>query len=100
LPIHRLAGFQALHLSGLLMMDISEFIAAEAEKPFRWGESDCVSTAARWVLLHAGVDLTPAVGVYGTADEAERAMSEVGGLAVAVNRVMRKAGFQKTEDPK
>lgn len=81
-------------------MNVSDFIAAEAAKPFRWGETDCVSTAARWVLIHAGVDLTPAIGVYSSAEEAERAMSEVGGLHVAVNRVMRKGGFQKTEEPK
>ncbi len=80
-------------------MYVKDFIAAEAEKPFRWGETDCVSTAARWVLVHAGIDLSPAIGVYETQEEASRAMSEVGGLAVAVDRVMRKAGFQKTEQP-
>jgi len=80
-------------------MDIHEFIAAEAEKPFRWGETDCVSTAARWVKINAGVDLYPVISIYSTEEEAERSLSELGGLAVAVNRVMRKAGFQKTEDP-
>jgi hypothetical protein len=80
-------------------MNVKDFIAAEVEKPFRWGETDCVSTAARWVQIHAGIDLLPAVGTYSTAEEAERALSELGGLAVAVNRVMRKAGFQKAEAP-
>src|SRR5690606_25263271 len=71
----------------------------EVEKPFRWGETDCVSTAVRWVQIHSRVDLMPAIGTYSTAEEAERAMSHLGGLAVAVNRVMRRAGFQKTAAP-
>jgi len=80
-------------------MNIQEFIAAEAEKPFRWGETDCVSTAARWLKIKTGKDFSPLIAAYETAEEAQRALSDFGGLAVAVNRVMRAAGFSKTEDP-
>jgi|SRR5690606_10530830 len=80
-------------------MDIQDFIAAEAEKPFRWGETDCVSTAARWLKIKTGKDFIPIIAAYETAEDAERALSDFGGLAVAVNRVMRAAGFSKTEDP-
>lgn len=81
-------------------MNIADYIAAEAQKPFRWGETDCVSTTDRWIRLCTG--LSPLAWVerdYLSADEAERILADRGGLAVLVNRAMRGVGIVKTDDP-
>ncbi|MBR7653291.1 hypothetical protein KCX83_13265 [Brucella oryzae] len=81
-------------------MEIIEFLSTEAQKPFRWGVSDCVSTTDRWIRLCTG--LSPLAWVkrdYVSADEAERILADRGGLAVLVNRAMRGVGIAKTDDP-
>lgn len=81
-------------------MDIAEFVAAEAQKPFRWGETDCVSTVDRWIRLRTG--LSPLAWVdreYSDAEGAASVLADRGGLAVLVNRAMRSLGFIKTGEP-
>lgn len=81
-------------------MTIEEFIAAEAAKPFAWGTSDCASTADRWVWTQTGFSPLTAYGrVHKSEFEAREWLSCPGGLAVAVNRVMRACGFEKTKAP-
>lgn len=83
------------------MIAISEFIAAEAAKPFAWGISDCASTADRWVQLVRGFSPMAKYGRHHQSrDEANEWLAESGSIAVAVNRVMRKAGFKRTKEPK
>lgn len=36
------------------MITVAEFIAAEAAKPFAWGETDCCKTLDRWVACRKG----------------------------------------------
>jgi len=78
-------------------MTVEEFIAAEAAKPFTWGETDCASTASRWVEAVTGVNpVRQFRRVYTNEAEARAWLAEPGGIAVAMNRVMRAAGFAKT----
>lgn len=81
-------------------MDIAEYIAAESAKAFRWGETDCCTTADRWVRGIHGFSPLAAFGrVHKTEEEARQWLSEPGSIAVAVNRVMRSCGLKKTNEP-
>lgn len=83
------------------MIDVTEFVRSEAALPFAWGERDCSTTADRWVRQVTGFSPLARFGrVYKTEIEAREWLREPGGIAVAVNRVMRSCGFQKTAEPK
>ncbi|MCH4542918.1 DUF6950 family protein [Ochrobactrum sp. A-1] len=82
-------------------MNIADFIAMEARKPFAWGETDCVSTTDRWIRLATG--LSPLAWInrtYASEDEANSILADRGGLAVLVNRAMRAVGIEKTSAPR
>lgn len=82
-------------------MTISDFIAAEAAKPFAWGKTDCASTADRWVAMVKGFSPMARYGRHHQSrDEAQAWLAEPGSIAVAFNRVMRAAGFRRTTEPK
>jgi hypothetical protein len=82
------------------MSKLESFIAAEARKPFRFGETDCGSTADRWVRLALGFSPMAAYGMaYSGPQEAQEWLSAPGGLAVAFNRVMRASGLRRTKEP-
>ncbi|MRX33227.1 hypothetical protein H5P29_13650 [Aminobacter sp. MDW-2] len=79
---------------------VREFIASEIAKPFEWGKTDCASTADRWVTGVLGASPLRIFGrVHHDEDEAREWLSQPGGIAVAVNRVMRNAGMSKTAAP-
>lgn len=81
-------------------MTIDEFIAAEAEKPFGWGATDCATTADRWVQIARGISPMDALGRrHHDEAEARAWMTEFGGLSIAFNRAMRAAGMKKTQEP-
>lgn len=81
-------------------MNIADFIAAEAQKPFRWGFSDCVSTTDRWIKLCTGLSPLAWVGrSYSSEEQAACILEDRGGLAVLVNRAMRGVGIAKTSEP-
>lgn len=81
------------------MPDIDAFIAAEMEKPFRWGETDCASTADRWVRQITGLSPLARFGrVHRNEPDGRQWLAETP-LPIAVNRVMRIAGFTKTTEP-
>ncbi len=83
------------------MLTIEEFIAAEAEKPFAWGETDCAATADRWVQLVRGFSPMALYGrMHAGEAEAQAWLAEPGGIAIAFNRVMRESRFQRTKTPK
>lgn len=76
---------------------LARFLLQETAKPFRWGETDCAATADRWVLTARGVSPLRLYGrVHLDAGDAHAWLSERGGLAAAVPRVMRAAGLQRT----
>ncbi len=79
---------------------LKNFLSDEANRPFSWGFSDCVSTVDRWILACTG--LSPLAWVdreYSDADGAASILADRGGLAVLVNRAMRSQGFIKTGKP-
>ncbi|MDT6938558.1 hypothetical protein RI570_21605 [Brucella pseudogrignonensis] len=81
-------------------MHIDEFVAAEARKPFRWGETDCVSTADRWVRNRTGLSPLAWMGrQYRDEAEASAILSVRGCFPILVNRAMRSQGFEKTASP-
>lgn len=81
-------------------MQIAEFVATEAQKPFRWGETDCASTADRWINHNTGRSpLLEAGLIYRDEYEATAILIERGGFPIIVNRAMKRVGFQKTEAP-
>lgn len=82
-------------------MTVDEFVRVEAAKPFRWGDTDCASTADRWVKSVTGISPMSAFGrQHATEGEAREWLAEPGSIAVAVNRVMRKSGLKKTSTPR
>jgi hypothetical protein len=81
-------------------MTLDEFLRAEAAKPFLWGHTDCALTADRWVTLITGMSPLAVSGrIHRCESDARKWLEEPGGIAVAVNRVMRRAGFVKTKQP-
>ncbi|MGC0052738.1 DUF6950 family protein [Brucella pituitosa] len=81
-------------------MHIADFIAAEAQKPFRWGVSDCASTADRWIKLQTGLSPLAQAGlIYRDEYEATAILIKRGGFPIIVNRAMKLVGFEKTEAP-
>ena len=81
-------------------MDIADFVAAEAQKPFRWSETDCASTADRWIKLQAGKSPLAHAGlVYRDEYDATALLIERGSFPVVVNRAMKLVGFEKTNAP-
>ncbi|MCO6386346.1 hypothetical protein [Aliihoeflea sp. 40Bstr573] len=81
-------------------MDPKEFVTAIAAEPFAWGKNDCGSIADRWIALKAGRSPLETYGRRHTNREAAlKWLSEPGGVAVAVNRVMRANGFRRTKNP-
>ncbi len=81
-------------------MHIAEFVASEALKPFRWGETDCASTADRWICLQVGKSpLVQAGLVYRDEYDATALLIERGSFPVVVNRAMKLVGSEKTDAP-
>lgn len=75
------------------------FFASEAARPFRWGETDCVSTVDRWCAAHAGRGFVATSGLAWASEiEAERIL-RVWALPVRMARAMRAAGFARTDAP-
>jgi hypothetical protein len=82
-------------------MMVQDFIAAELARPFTWGKSDCAAMADRWVQATCGFSPLDTFGRrYRDETEARQWLAEPGSIAVAVNRVMRAAGFKKTAKPR
>ncbi len=82
------------------MDSISAFLRADAARPFAWGVRDCGLRMADWVLARRGIDPAADVrGTYGSADELAALMGW-GGLPRFVDRLARRAGLDRTSDPR
>lgn len=82
------------------MTSIASFISREIAKPFAWGVTDCCSTADRRVEEITGRSPLALFGRPFVDEVSARAwLSEPGGIAVAVNRVMRRAGIARCTTP-
>lgn len=80
--------------------DLTAYLRAQAARPFAWGEADCVTFIADWVLARAGIDPAAAVrGRYASESEGARYHAGFGGLARPVGRALRLAGLAMTREP-
>lgn len=73
------------------------FVTGEIGKPFRWGRTDCGTTAARWAAERGGVCPFAALGVSfrsgaGVAD----LFARYGGMMEFGNAALRAAGWAPT----
>lgn len=79
-------------------MDVREFLKAEADNSPRPGA--CCRIVDDWIRAETGASALALYGRdYATDADVDEWLAEPGGLAIAVNRVMRAAGFQKTSVP-
>ncbi len=79
-------------------MTVEEFIRAEAELPPYPGA--CCRMVDNWIKHATGFSALSRIGRdFGTDEDVRNWLAEPGGLAVAVNRVMRAGGFDKTRIP-
>jgi len=79
-------------------MTIEEFVQREASLPPYPGA--CCRMVDRWLVERCGFSALARFGRdFDTDDDVARWLAEPGGIAVAVNRVMRAAGFKKTKEP-
>jgi len=68
---------------------LTHYCIRVAGRPFKWGENDCCTLAADWVLECTGEDLMRAWrGSYHSAVGARRLIHKSGGLAEAVSSVL------------
>ncbi|TPI39316.1 hypothetical protein FJW07_14150 [Mesorhizobium sp. B3-1-9] len=79
---------------------VRDYIAAEMQRPYEKGVTDCGGTIDRWVRQIAGVSPVSAFGrqLRNAEDTAEWvAVPQM--FAVLVNRAARAGGFKKTKTP-
>jgi hypothetical protein len=81
-----------------LSIPITDFLRDEFGKPFIWGETDCLSTVARWVEIRRGINPVLATGIPLNADTIRQRLSERNLLEWA-RVVFRRAGLKRTTDP-
>jgi hypothetical protein len=80
-------------------MNVTEFVRREASLPPYPGA--CCRMVDRWICEKTGFSALSRFGRdFRTEEDVKAWLAEPGGIAVAVNRVMRAAGIPKTKDPK
>ncbi|MBW8639005.1 hypothetical protein K1W69_17545 [Hoeflea sp. WL0058] len=82
-------------------MKVADFIRSEMERPFVWGETDCCSTADRWVRIRAGFSPLERYGrtIRSRQDALRWTGADASRLQSAVLDVMGKTGFAIGQDP-
>ena len=79
-------------------MTVQEFIRREASLPPYPGA--CCRMIDHWFVARLGFSALVRFGRdFETDEDVKQWLAEPGGIAVAVNRVMRAAGFRKTNEP-
>lgn len=61
-------------------MTLPEYIAANLQRPFAWGEFDCLLCAAGYVIPKTGIDYLAGQPKWTTAKEALRLVESLGGM--------------------
>jgi hypothetical protein len=75
---------------------LSRFINEAAERPFRWGDWDCLLWLADWVRANRGVDPAGDLrGRYSSMLGAARIVREAGGMVSLVGQRVFKAGLPR-----
>lgn len=81
-------------------MTLDEFIAAERERPFAWGETDCASTFDRWLKNVRGYSpIERFLGGYRNEAEAEAIIGRHQNFLFAMLNVADQDGGVETDDP-
>lgn len=62
-------------------MTLADYIAARLDRPFKWGEHDCVLFAVGWLEHCTGRDYLGAHRPWHSARQAMRKVEHLGGLA-------------------
>lgn len=76
------------------------YLKAAAERPFQWGEHDCLKGfLSGWVALKRGVE-PGAEWSYRTEREARAILKEAGGAVAHLDRCMKPLGIERTKAPK
>jgi hypothetical protein len=79
---------------------VRDYIAAEMQRPYQKGVTDCGGTIDRWVRLLSGVSPVTAFGKQlRNAQDAAEWMVVPQMFVVMVNRAARAGGFKKTTAP-
>jgi hypothetical protein len=75
---------------------LSRFLNEAAERPFRWGEWDCLLWLADWVRLNRGVDSAGDLrGRYFNMLGAARIVRDAGGMVGLVDSRLKAAGLPR-----
>lgn len=77
------------------------FLAAAAERPFSWGDFDCLMWLAEWVKARRGVD--PGAWhrfTYSNAFEAVKLVAKAGGMVAHVESCVAPLGLKRIDHPK
>lgn len=76
---------------------LQDFIAAAKDAPVVWGESDCSSWPAAWVLRLTGRRV--AIRAYASRDEAHALIAAAGGLDRLWDGALDPLGIHRTDAP-
>lgn len=89
-------------MAAILSTDpLRDFLRAAAERPFSWGEHDCLMWLAEWVGQQRGFD--PAAnwrGRYRTAMGATRILRRRGGAVAHLDLCLAPFGVRRTREPR
>jgi hypothetical protein len=66
-------------------MKLPEYIQMHTNKPFKWGQNDCVLFAIGWLQLKTGKDYLTEHKPWRTAREASKKLRDLGGLVGLFN---------------
>lgn len=78
---------------------LTRFLNRAAEKPFVWGEFDCLLWLADWIAERREID--PAVnlrGTYSTMLAAAKVVRDVGGMTALVDACLRDTIVRRTDE--
>lgn len=82
-------------------MTVEEFVAAEARKPFRRWDTDCIGIVEKWINRRTGLSLFVLSGEpCTTEDDALAWLDKPAQILRAMERGMRACGFTATKSPR
>jgi len=70
--------------------NFAEYITAHLDKPFAWGENDCIGFAVGWVEIATGRDYLSAHRPWANEAEAMRLIKRLGGLKKLFNTHLKR----------
>jgi len=82
----------------LIKTELSEYILDHLEKPFKWGENDCILFTIGWLSKKAGKNLLEPYGVWKNQREATKAVKKAGGLEKQFNEHLKKFPIKEAKD--